>query len=364
MLGIYVHVPFCESKCNYCAFASFVQKKEIQKKYFKFLIDEINNFNLASDSIVDSIFIGGGTPSCVDVCYIETIMSAIKNKFKILKDAEITIEANPNSLNLEKLKIYRKLGINRLSIGVQSLNNNQLKKIGRLHNKKQVFDALKFAKKAGFENINCDFLLGLENSSYFKIKNMLRKIKNKVTHFSCYMLQVENGTLLEKMCKEKKIVLPDEDKTVKIYEKISNYLQKKKFFRYEISNFAKEGYQCLHNIKYWRRDNYLGFGLSAHSLFNNKRWANASNFDDYFKNKKPYEELLTNQQIIEEIIMLGLRCEIGFNKKQILDLGYDIEKNENFNNLINKNILIEKGDIIKTNPKYYGVSNYIISSIL
>ena len=220
------------------------------------------------------------------------------------------------------------------------------------------------AKKAGFENINCDFLLGLENSSYFKIKNMLRKIKNKVTHFSCYMLQVENGTLLEKMCKEKKIVLPDEDKTVKIYEKISNYLQKKKFFRYEISNFAKEGYQCLHNIKYWRRDNYLGFGLSAHSLFNNKRWANASNFDDYFKNKKPYEELLTNQQIIEEIIMLGLRCEIGFNKKQILDLGYDIEKNENFNNLINKNILIEKGDIIKTNPKYYGVSNYIISSIL
>ena len=264
----------------------------------------------------------------------------------------------------EKLKFYRQIGINRLSMGVQSLNNKQLKKIGRLHNKKQVFQALKNAKNAGFENISCDFLLGLEKSSFIKIKSMLKKIKNKVKHLSCYMLQVENGTKLEKMLQQKEIVLPNEEKTIKVYNKIVKYLEKHGFDRYEISNFAKKGYQCLHNLKYWTRENYIGFGLSAHSLYKNKRWSNANDFENYFKGDKPYIETLTNDKIIEEIIMLGLRCEVGFNIKDVLKLGYDITKNQNFNEYLKENILIKEGDKIKINPKYYGVNNYIIANIL
>lgn len=363
MLGIYVHIPFCESKCNYCAFASFVAKSELQKKYINFLLNEIKNFPYG-DQKVDSIFIGGGTPSCIDKKYIKKILEAIKEKFDVVENAEITIESNPNSLNLEKLKFYRQIGINRLSMGVQSLNDKQLKQIGRLHDKKQVFEALKNAKKSGFENISCDFLLGLEKSGFVKIKSMLKRVKNKVKHLSCYMLQVENGTKLEKMLQEKKIVLPDEEKTIKVYDKIVKYLKRHGFERYEISNFAKKGYQCLHNLKYWTRKNYIGFGLSAHSLYKNKRWANANDFENYFKGNKSYIETLTKDKIIEEIIMLGLRCEKGFSIKEIIKLGYDITKNQNFNDYLKKNILIRNGDKIKINPKYYGVNNYIIANIL
>lgn len=363
MLGIYVHIPFCQSKCNYCAFASFVAKSELQKKYINFLLNEIKNCPYG-DQKVDSIFIGGGTPSCIDKEFIKKILKTIEEKFYVVKDAEITIESNPNSLNLEKLKFYRQIGINRLSMGVQSLNNKQLKKIGRLHNKKQVFQALKNAKNAGFENISCDFLLGLEKSSFIKIKSMLKKVKNKVKHLSCYMLQVENGTKLEKMLQQKEIVLPNEEKTIKVYNKIVKYLEKHGFDRYEISNFAKKGYQCLHNLKYWTRENYIGFGLSAHSLYKNKRWSNANDFENYFKGDKPYIETLTNDKIIEEIIMLGLRCEVGFNIKDVLKLGYDITKNQNFNEYLKENILIKEGDKIKINPEYYGVNNYIIANIL
>ena len=360
MAGISLHIPFCESKCYYCAFSSFVKNDEWEK-YFKILIEQILSSPYSVK--VESIFIGGGTPSVVDKKYIEQILLAIKAKFDVADNVEITIEANPNSLDREKLEFYKKIGITRLSIGVQSLDNGMLKTLGRKHNKKQVFYALKEAKKAGFENINCDLLLGLEGQTYFKLKKEVDALKKYVTHFSCYMLQIEDGTLLEKMVLNGQIKLPLDDKTVTNYLKLTKYLHKNGFLQYEISNFAKKGYKCRHNLNYWTRGDYLGFGLSAHSFVNKKRWANANTFAKFYAEEKLFEEDLTDKQIVEEMIMLGLRCEEGVDKKKLKEQGYDIEQNQNYDRLIKTGIIFEEGDKIKINPDYYGASNLVIEQL-
>lgn len=362
MSGIYVHIPFCESKCLYCAFASFAGKNGEQKRYFEKLKQEILSSNFTFK--VDSIFIGGGTPSAVDKNFIVEILSAIKSKFEVSDKAEITIEANPNSLDREKLEFYKSIGINRLSIGVQSLDDAVLKKLGRLHNHAQVFDALKEAKRAGFENINCDLLLGLENEKYNFLKKEVKLLKKYVTHFSCYMLQVEENTHLEKMVLDGSVKLPSDEKTIGNYAKLTKFLQKNGFFQYEISNFAKKGYKCQHNLNYWRRGNYLGFGLGAHSFMDEKRWANGLTFEDYYKGRKSLEEKLTEGQIVEEVIMLGLRCEEGFDKQNLFEKGYDIEKNQNFQEFKKLQILFEDGGKIKINPAYYGASNLVIEKLI
>ena len=196
MSGIYVHIPFCESKCVYCAFSSFAGQLDKQQGYFEKLKEEILSSKFTFK--VDSIFIGGGTPSAVDKNFIAEILSVIKAKFEVDEKVEITIEANPNSLDRKKLEFYKSIGINRLSIGVQSLDNKTLKKLGRLHNKAQVFKVLKEAKGAGFKNINCDLLLGFENESYNFLKKEINLLKKYATHFSCYMLQVEDDTQLKR----------------------------------------------------------------------------------------------------------------------------------------------------------------------
>lgn len=362
MSGIYVHIPFCESKCLYCAFASFAGKNGEQKRYFEKLKQEILSSNFTFK--VDSIFIGGGTPSAVDKNFIAEILSAIKSKFEVSDKAEITIEANPNSLDREKLEFYKSIGINRLSIGVQSLDDAVLKKLGRLHSHAQVFDALKEAKRAGFENINCDLLLGLENEKYNFLKKEVKLLKKYVTHFSCYMLQVEENTRLEKMVLDGSVKLPSDEQTIGNYAKLTKFLQKNGFFQYEISNFAKKGYKCQHNLNYWRRGNYLGFGLGAHSFMDEKRWANGLTFDKYFKGEKSFEETLTDRQKVEEIIMLGMRCYEGIAKRELLRYGYNIEENADYKQFLKQNVLFLEGDKIKINPKFYGASNLVIERLI
>ena len=362
MSGMYVHIPFCESKCQYCAFASFAGKNSEQKRYFEKLKQEILSSNFTFK--VDGIFIGGGTPSAVDKNFIAEILSAIKSKFEVSDKAEITIEANPNSLDREKLEFYKSIGINRLSIGVQSLDDAVLKKLGRLHSHAQVFDALKEAKHAGFENINCDLLLGLENEKYNFLKKEVKLLKKYVTHFSCYMLQVEENTRLEKMVLDGSVKLPSDEQTIGNYAKLTKFLQKNGFFQYEISNFAKKGYKCQHNLNYWRRGNYLGFGLGAHSFMDEKRWANGLTFDKYFKGEKSFEETLTDRQKVEEIIMLGMRCYEGIAKRELLRYGYNIEENADYKQFLKQNVLFLEGDKIKINPKFYGASNLVIERLI
>ena len=262
MLGVYIHVPFCERKCIYCAFSSFCDLKE-KDRYLSALKDEIDNFDYKklekSENYIeknenlqkiDTIYIGGGTPSLLARGELKGILDAVKDKFTLSENSEITIECNPNSLTEEKLEFYKELGINRLSIGVQSLRDEQLKFIGRLHTSKQALDSLRLATKY-FDNVSCDFLIGLpkQDGDEF-IEDLSKVIEIGVKHISSYMLQVEDNTPLAKLVKNHPFVLPDDDECVDIYQKTSKFLQKNGFLQYEISNFAKYGYESRHNLKY------------------------------------------------------------------------------------------------------------------
>ena len=364
MLGVYIHIPFCESKCHYCAFASFVRNKEEQNRYIASLIEEIKEFSKHNKKEIDSIYIGGGTPSIISVENIQKLIDCLKDNFYWNKKLEFTIEANPCSLTEEKLKFYKDRGVNRLSLGIQSLENDKLKAIGRRHDVQEAINKIKLAGKY-FDNLSCDMLIGLPNMDQEDFLKQIEWLASlNVKHISAYMLQVEEGTPLVKMIDNKEILLPDDDESVETYEKMANLLSKIGFERYEVSNFAQKGYESKHNFKYWTGEDYIGFGLGAHSYFEGKRFANSSNFNDYYVRKIAYVEDITPQMKIEEHIMLGLRCKAGISKKFLNDLGFDISKNENFQEFKNKQILIETDDKILLNENFYGVSNYIIASIL
>lgn len=361
-LGIYVHIPFCESKCAYCDFASFVKPQEVKEEYFKSLLDELTNSKYAGQE-VDTIYFGGGTPSCVDKKYIGDILLTIKALFKV-ENAEISIECNPNSIDREKLEYYLSQGINRISFGVQSLQDDALKEIGRRHNAQTALDAIKLAKAVGFKNINADLLIGIPNASEEKLLDDAKAlIECGVNHISAYMLQVEEGTAIFERVKQNKNYLPSEDDSVYLYERLVGFLCKNGFRRYEISNFATKGFECKHNYKYWSGAPYLGFGLGAHSYIEGVRFSNSKDFGEYFA-RKVKSEVLSNENKILERLMLGLRCDLGFSKKELLELGYDITKNSTYKEFLDKGFLIENGDRIMLEPNKYGVSNYIIVKLL
>lgn len=361
MIGIYVHVPFCESKCVYCDFASFVCGE--QAKYFECLRKEIENSEYIGEK-VDTVYFGGGTPSVVEPKYIALILDTIKKNFALQKNAEITIECNPNSVTEEKLKFYRSIGFNRVSFGVQTLSDETLKFIGRKHNKQDALNAISNAKKVGFENVSADLIVGLPNISTRTLCSHAKKlIESGIIHISTYMLQVEEGTPLYKMCQENPALLPSEDECAESFVSLVKTLSKNNFKQYEVSNFAREGYESRHNLKYWQGENYLGFGLCATSTFDNKRWTNGKTFESYFKGEKEVE-FLGYREKIEEKIMLGLRCYLGFDREELKSFGYDIEQNENFKILLKKGYIYQKNSKIYLNPKFYNVNNQIITKLL
>ncbi len=397
-IRIYVHVPFCESKCSYCDFASFVCGEDLKEKYFNKLEQEILNCPY-KDRLVESVYIGGGTPSSVDVLYIEKIMNAIRTTFVVDKNAEITIECNPASENYEKLKKYRELGINRISFGVQSLNDKTLKFLNRRHTKQDAINAIKDAQKAGFQNISADLMIGVSESQEDLIASTKQLIDLGVKHLSAYMLQIEEGTPLYNAYQKDKNIVPNDDECVNMYDRLVDFLcheksqlychpeqkspavilseveessgcgklkhlLKKPFNHYEISNFALKGYECQHNLGYWVLDDYVGFGLSAHSYVDGIRFANSRNFEDYFIDKIASYEKITKEQQIEEKIMLGLRACEGVSIQELKDLGYDITQNSNFAKFVEQGIIKIKGDLVTLNPDFYGVSNSVIVKLL
>lgn len=355
-ISIYIHIPFCEKKCDYCAFASFVSDEKRMEEYVDSLVREIEDFE--TESVVKTIYLGGGTPSLLNIQLLEKIFEALK-KFKIKKDAEITIELNPNSIQKEKLSAYKKLGITRLSIGIQSLNDEVLKKIGRLHNRETALKTLSLAKEY-FDNISCDLILGVEKESY-KYLPILKKYG--ATHISTYMLEVYENTPLFHKIKNGDILPLSEEEVAFSYEKIVETAKKLGFSQYEISNFALKGYESQHNINYWTYGDYVGFGLSAHSFLNGKRSANANDFHNYFNRRKVFDN--NNQKTeIEERIFLGLRCKFGVDTSKLKELGYIIEQNENYSKFIaDKIIFLRKGRLF-LNKKYYLVSDFIIFHLL
>lgn len=321
-LGIYIHIPFCKQKCFYCDFCSFANKNEMQEKYVEAVINEIKNITHKKKYTVTTIYLGGGTPSILNPEYIKNILQEIKSSFKILDDAEITIEINPGTVNEEKLKRYKEYGINRLSIGLQSANDKILKNIGRIHDYKQFEETFFFARKCGFKNINVDLMIGLPTQAIEDVKQTLEKIIQKnPEHISVYSLIIEEGTIIEKLINENKLQLPDEETERIMYWTVVNELKENGYNQYEISNFSKKTYESKHNTNCWKQKQYIGLGTSAHSYLNKKRYSNTNNIEEYIKNIQEsnisknitIHEEQTEESTMNEYMLLGLRMIQGIN---------------------------------------------------
>ena len=315
-LGIYVHIPFCKRKCHYCDFISFSGKQKLIEKYINSLKQEIIKCKIDKEEyLVETIYFGGGTPSFIESKYIIDILEAIRNKFKVLKDAEMTIEINPGTVEEQKLKAYYNAGINRISFGLQSTKSELLKLVGRIHSYSSFLDAYNLARKVGFKNINVDLMIGLPVQTIQDIKKDLERIiELNPEHISVYSLIVEEGTVIEEKIRNKELYLPSEELERKMYWTVKEELEKNGYIHYEISNFAKKGLESKHNLSCWNQEEYIGFGLAAHSYINNTRYSNTENLEDYIvgaddpaRPQKTTHEIQTKEDKMKEYMLLALR---------------------------------------------------------
>ena len=299
-IGVYIHIPFCKQKCYYCDFISYANKEQYFDKYVQALIAEMSSFLDNNDVEIETIYIGGGTPSIIDAKYIEKVMAKLQEKNALITAKEITIEVNPGTVTEEKLKTYKKIGINRLSIGLQSTDNNILKTIGRIHSYEDFLNTYKLARNQGFDNINVDLMIGLPNQKISDIKSSLEEITElKPEHISVYSLIVEENTPIEKMLNIGKLELPDEELERNMYWYVKNFLELNGYKHYEISNFAKEGYESKHNLDCWNQKEYIGFGVAAHSYIDDVRFGNTGSIEEYWKNCENGE--FEKNRIIDEV---------------------------------------------------------------
>lgn len=355
-LGLYIHAPFCERKCHYCDFNSFKLNENDLDKYVDSLGNEIDlHSKNYKNYTIDTIFIGGGTPSLLEPKHIKKIDYSIKKSFKIDDSLEYTIECNPNSVSKDKLQSYKDANINRISLGVQSIINNELTSLGRIHDKDDIYKSVNLIKSMGYDNINLDLMLGIPNQDLESLNYTINEvIKLDVTHISCYGLIIEEGTLFGKLNSENKLLnLPSEELERNLYYFARKKLEENGFIQYEISNFSKKDFQSKHNLKYWRCEDYLGIGLGSHSKINTKRFENSSNFKDYIENlddgKLPISNLedLDEKDLLNERIIMGLRLNEGI-KYTKLNEEFKIDFLKDFENEIDKNL---KLDFIEFNNK-------------
>lgn len=296
-VGVYVHIPFCKAKCFYCDFVSFANKSELMENYINALIKEIDSVDLSKYNI-KTVYIGGGTPSILDSKYIGRILERLR--ISLDKEAEITIEINPGTISEKKLRDYIDFGINRISIGLQSTNNDLLKQIGRIHTFEEFLEGYNIAKNVGFKNINVDLMLGLPNQSLEMLENSLdRVISLEPNHISIYSLILEEGTRLESLVKQHKLDMIDEELEREMYWKTKNILEKHGYMHYEISNFAKEGYKSRHNLDCWSQKEYIGFGAAAHSYIESTRYSNICDVEKYISNVR--EADFEKNRIVHEV---------------------------------------------------------------
>ena len=314
---IYIHIPFCIRKCDYCDFLSGPSRPKEQADYVQALLREIQAVEEGEGRSVSSIFIGGGTPSVLDERLLGDILKEIRNRFKMEEDAEITIEVNPGTANIGKLQAYREMGINRLSIGLQSPQDRELKILGRIHNYEQFLETYQEARTVGFDNINIDLMSAIPDQTYEGwAKNLRTAAELEPEHISAYSLIVEEGTPFA----ARKLNLPDEDTEYNMYEATAQILKEYGFEQYEISNYARKGRECRHNVGYWTRQDYLGFGLGASSLYGKERFANTADMKKYLENSRNPEKIrekepsLTREDEMAEFMFLGLRMTKGISK--------------------------------------------------
>ena len=355
-IGAYIHIPFCKQKCIYCDFISYANKEKMQEKYIKSLIKEIKNFiDNNKDVRFNTIYIGGGTPSYIDSKYIVEIMNLLSKK--MTKSCEVTIEINPGTVTLEKLQDYKNAGINRLSIGLQSTENRLLELIGRIHRFEDFLNTYNIARNVGFKSINVDLMIGLPTQTINDIKNTLNSIlKLNPEHISVYSLIIEENTLLQKMINEGKLKLPDEELERNMYWYVKNTLELNGYNHYEISNFAKKGFESKHNLNCWTQEEYIGFGLAAHSYIDKIRFSNLLDLEKYIENIEKDEfkknTIIQEKQSIldeeKEYMLLGLRKIDGISIK---DFKNKFTDNPIFLFKIELNKLSENGLIIIDDDK-------------
>jgi len=372
--SIYIHIPFCRHKCIYCDFYSIITHGNVNQ-YLNALKKEIESSaaEFSSGRKITTIFFGGGTPSLLEPKQIEELLSHLKNNFDVAIDAEITLETNPGTVDEKKLNGFLSAGVNRISIGIQTFDDDELKFLTRIHTKQTAIEAVWLAKKAGFKNINVDLIFNLPKQTKEKwLLNLQTAITLPVTHLSAYSLILERGTILNKLVLDKKIILQDEDYDAELYELTIDFLTKNNFIQYEVSNFAMNGFACKHNLAYWRHKEYLGFGPSAHSFINGKRWWNYSPLSFYLASviKKGNaiigEEQLSEQQLKEEFIMLALRSN-GLNLHEFIKT-FGVEWLESRKVLLNKytenNFLQKNEATLSLTPKGYAVCDEILTNLL
>lgn len=374
-LSIYIHIPFCEHKCNYCNFLSYKTDNITINQYIKALILEINMYRgLMDEYVVNTIFIGGGTPSLILSKDMEIIIAQLRQVFNIKKNAEITIEMNPGTVSLDKLKNYKSMGINRLSIGLQSIEDKQLNLLGRVHNYYDFLTTYNNARKVEFDNINIDLMMALPNQKREDwIKSLKKIVKLDPEHISCYSLTIEEETLFYKWYQNGYLNCPNEDVERNMFKDTVEQLKKDKYEHYEISNFSKINYKCNHNLTYWKVNEYLGIGLGSASYLDSTRFRNTYNLNYYLleSNKKQNIRediiILTQKQKMEEFMFLGLRLINGVSKKEFkLRFNVAIEKiYENvLTDLLEKHLIEINNDIIKLTLRGIDISNYVFLKFL
>ena len=367
MSGIYIHIPYCKQACHYCDF-HFSTSMKTKNEMIDCIVKEMDIRESEFSKKIDSLYIGGGTPSLMTNLELETIFNGLEKKMSIGDIKEITIEINPEDLISEKLEFYKEIGINRLSIGIQSMNNNILKWMNRSHDTNQVINGLNNTKVAGFENINLDFIYGTpKNLSRDYKSELLEILKFNPTHLSCYHLTIEDGTYFGHLEKNKKIKRIEDDISQQEFRWISEKLKSKNYQHYEISNFAVQGKESFHNSNYWNQSSYIGLGPGAHSFRNSTRRWNISNNRLYIKNIKagiPYfeQEVLSPYDIVNEKIMLGLRTLNGLDKDHVFSVVPQPIKEgieSKLNTFLKDEILLSTNNIISMNPEKWLLSEYV-----
>lgn len=374
-MGLYVHIPFCSNKCDYCDFVSYSMNNKAQQLYLEALFAEIDRLKLKFvDKTFDTIFIGGGTPSVVYEGFIVSLARKLFSSFHFTEKVEFSIEVNPSSFTREKFFEYIQAGINRISIGVQCLDAKLMAKHGRVQLLDQIEETFKILKDSEFDNVNTDIMVGLPGQSTDSVLETAKfLIHNRVKHISAYSLQVEKNTVLYNKIREGLIKQTKEKKILSIYNKLTNLLNKEGFKRYEVSNFAKAGFECKHNKKYWNETNYLGLGVSAYSYIDGYRYYNTKRLDTYIdylnQGKSPVysKEYVSDKERRTERIMLSLRTEKGLDLEQFKqDFKEDLlkTKEEEIKNLIKLNMITIKDGFLKLTEDNFYVSNSIIVELL
>ncbi|WP_221372173.1 radical SAM family heme chaperone HemW [Clostridium perfringens] len=373
-ISLYIHIPFCAQKCLYCDFPSFARKDHLRKAYIEALNKEIISLREKHNNLeINTIFIGGGTPSVLEVNELECLLKEVA-KLNMAKDIEYSMECNPGNLTEEKLEVMKKYGVNRISMGLQAKQDNLLKGLGRIHNYKTFKENFLLAKKVGFNNINVDLMFGLPNQSLNEWEETLREIISlEPAHISAYSLIIEEGTAFYNLYENDKLKLPTEEEERKMYHLAKKILEENGFNQYEISNYAKEGKECRHNLAYWNMDNWIGVGSAAASYINGKRIKNISSVEEYINSIKDkgeaVEEIINNSKNdnMEEFMFMGLRKINGIDENEFKNR-FSMNINDVYGEILNKYIgeglLIRESGRIFLSEKGIEISNVIMADFL